>query len=177
MDDIQAILFDEQTIDEKVQEIAGRISKDYAGKELILICILKGAAVFTADLMRRLTLPVTVEFVQAASYGASTTSSKTITVKKDLDTDIKGKHVLLVDTIIDTGQTLYHLFAMLRERGPASLKAVALLDKRTRRTIPVPIAYSGFEITDAFVVGYGTDYGGKYRNLPYVAVLKPSIVE
>jgi len=177
MDDIQSILFDEETINEKVREIAGRISRDYAGKELILVCILKGAAVFTADLMRRLTLPVTVEFVQAASYGASTTSSKTITMKKNLDVDIKGKHVLMVDTIIDTGGTLNHLFALFRERGPASLKAVALLDKKARRTIPVPIAYSGFEIPDAFVIGYGADYGEKYRNLPYVAVLKPSSVE
>lgn len=174
-DDIQEILFDERMIEEKVQDIAGRISRDYAGKELVLICILKGAVVFTADLIRRLTVPVTVEFVQAASYGASTTSSKTILMKKDLDADIKGKHVLLVDMIIDTGQTLDHLFTLLRERGPASMQAVALLDKRARRTLPVPVAYAGFEIPDAFVVGYGADYGEKYRNLPCVAVLKPPV--
>jgi len=173
-DDIQEILFDERRIEEKVRDLAGRISRDYAGKELVLICVLKGAAIFTADLMRRLTVPVTVEFVQAASYGASTTSSETITIKNDLDADIKGKHVLLVDTIIDTGETLNHLFTLFRERGPASIQAVALLDKKARRSIPVPIAYSGFEIPDAFVVGYGTDFGGKYRNLPYVAVLNPA---
>ena len=173
-DDIQTILFDEQAVDEMVRKIAGSISKDYAGKELVLVCILKGAAVFTADLMRRLPLSVTVEFVQAASYGTSTTSSKTITIKKDLDTDIKGKHVLLIDTIIDTGETLNHLFTLLGERGSANLKAVVLLDKKTRRTIPVPVAYSGFDIPDTFVVGYGMDYGEKYRNLPYIAVLKPS---
>jgi len=175
MNNIQAILFDEQTIAEKVLEIADRISRDYAGKELVLVCILKGAVVFTADLMRRLTLSVTVEFVQAASYGASTSSSRTITIKKDLDIDIKGRHVLLVDTIVDTGETLERLFRKFAEREPASLKAVALLDKKSRRTIGIPIAYGGFVIPDKFVVGYGMDCGEKYRNLPYIAVINSEL--
>ncbi len=171
MTEIQETLFDEQTISEKVRELADQISKDYAGKDLVLVCILKGAAVFSADLLRHISLPVTAEFVQAASYGASTTSSRTIIIKKDIGTDIKGKHVLLVDTIIDTGDTLDCLFKKFSERGPASLKIVALLDKRSRRIVDVPIAYLGFEIPDKFVVGYGMDYGEKYRDLPYIAVV------
>lgn len=174
MEDIQEILFDEQTIIEKVQEIAVRISEDYAGKEIVLICILKGAAVFTADLMRRLTLPVTVEFVQAASYGASTTSSKKIAVENDGEIDISGKHVLLVDAIIDTGKTMDCLFKKFGARNPATLNAVVLLDKKSRRTAEITMSYIGFEIPDKFVVGYGMDHGEKYRNLPYITALKPA---
>ena len=172
MADIQEILIDDTAIAEKVREIAARISADYAGKELVLICILKGAAVFTADLMRHLSIPVTVEFVQAASYGASTTSSKKISVEKYGEIDISGKHALFVDTIIDTGETMAVLFSAFAGRGPASLKAVTLLDKRSRRTANVSIGYSGFEIPDKFVVGYGMDYEEKHRNLPYIAVIK-----
>jgi hypoxanthine phosphoribosyltransferase len=172
MTDVQEMLFDEHTIADKVREIAARISADYAGKELVMICILKGAAVFTADLMRHLALPVTVEFIQAASYGASTTSSKNIAVVKCGEIDISGKHVLLVDAIIDTGETMACLFNAFVKRGPASLKAVALLDKRSRRTANVSVKYCGFEIPDKFVVGYGMDYGEKHRNLPYIAVIK-----
>lgn len=165
------ILFDEAAIAGKVRELAGRISRDYAGKELVLVCILKGAAVFTADLMRGITIPVSVEFLQAASYGASTTSSRNIMIKKDLDCDIEGKHVLLVDTIIDTGETMYFLLKKFADRRPASLRAAALLDKRCRRMVDVPVAYIGFEIPDTFVVGYGMDYGERYRNLPSIAKL------
>ena len=172
LSDIEEILFDEQTITEKVRELAVQISKDYAGKELVLVCILKGAAVFAADLMRHLSLKVTVEYLQAASYGLSATSSRTITIKKDIETDIHGKHVLLVDTIVDTGATLACLFKKLWERGPASLDAVTLLDKKSRRTVAVPLAYCGFEIPDKFVVGYGMDRGELHRNLPYIATLK-----
>jgi len=172
LSDIEEILFDEQTITEKVRELAAWISKDYAGKELVLVCILKGAAVFTADLMRHLSLKVTVEYLQAASYGSSATSSRAITIKKDIEGDIQGKHVLLVDTIVDTGATLACLFNKLGERGPASLNAVTLLDKKSRRTVPVPLAYRGFEIPDKFVVGYGMDLGERHRNLPYIATLK-----
>lgn len=173
MNDVQEILFDEHAIAEKVREIAARISADYAGKELVLICILKGAAVFTADLMRHLTVPVTVEFVQAASYGASTTSSKKIIAGRPAEIDISGKHVLLVDTIVDTGNTMDCLFTLFRAQQPSTLKAVVLLDKRTRRTADITISYTGFEIPDKFVVGYGMDHAGKYRNLPYITALKP----
>ncbi|HEY6012130.1 MAG TPA: hypoxanthine phosphoribosyltransferase [Nitrospirota bacterium] len=172
LEDIEEILFDEQAIKEKVRELAASIAKDYAGKELVLVCILKGAAVFTADLMRHLSMKVTIEYIQAASYGSSTISSRAIIIKKDLESDIRGKDVLLVDTIIDTGATLERLFSLLRERGPASLNAVVLLDKKSRRASGVRFAYRGFEIADRFVVGYGMDFGEKYRNLPYIAALR-----
>ena len=174
MDDIQEILLDDQAINAKILEIAARISTDYAGKELVLICVLKGAAVFTADLMRHLPFPVILEFVQAASYGASTTSSKKIAIENAGEIDVSDKHVLLVDTIIDTGKTMDCLFNTFGTRNPASLKAVVLLDKKSRRTADIRIAYIGFEIPDTFVVGYGLDHGEKYRNLPYIAALKPA---
>ncbi len=170
--EIQEILFDEQTIQCKVGELAERISADYADKELLLVCILKGAAIFVADLMRHITIPVTIEFIQASSYGAGTISSKEVTISNDRELDISGRHVLLVDTIIDTGETMACMLRMFAERGPASLKAVALLDKRSRRTKDVPLSYIGFEIPDQFVVGYGMDYAGRYRNLPSIAVLQ-----
>ena len=172
MIEIQEILFDEQTLARKVKELADSISRDYAGKDLLLVSILKGAVVFTADLMRRLSIPVTVDFICASSYGMSTESSQKIHLKKDLDTDIKGKHVLLVDTIVDTGETLDFLMKMLSERKPASLKAVTLLDKKSRRTVEVSLAYCGYEIPDKFVVGYGLDCAQQYRNLPYIAIVK-----
>lgn len=174
MIEVQEILFDEETISRKVKELAGRISRDYAGKELFLISILKGAFIFTGDLMRSLTIPVAVDFICASSYGMSTESSRKVTIKKDLDADIRGKHVILVDTIIDTGETLDCLMKMFAERKPASLQAAVLLDKKSRRTVEVPLKYLGFEIPDKFVVGYGLDYAQEYRNLPYIGVVKAS---
>jgi hypoxanthine phosphoribosyltransferase len=175
MDENLEILFDEQTIEQKVAELAAQISHDYAGKELVLVCILKGAALFTADLSRHLAIAATLDFVQVSSYGSSTVSSKTITVKKDVDVDIRGKNVLLVDGIIDTGDTLMHLLERYKSRGPASIKVVTLLDKHSRRTADVPIDYRGFEVPDVFVVGYGMDFGEKHRNLPYIAILKKDL--
>jgi hypoxanthine phosphoribosyltransferase len=174
MIEIQEILFDEQAITRKVKELAARISLDYAGKNPLLVSVLKGAAVFTADLMRLVTIPVTVDFICASSYGTSTQSTRDVTISKDLDTDINGKHVLLVDTIIDAGWTASFLMKKFSERKPASLKIVALLDKKSRRTADVQIAYRGFEIPDKFVVGYGLDFAQQYRNLPYIAVVKIS---
>jgi hypoxanthine phosphoribosyltransferase len=173
MDENLEILFDEQAIEQRVAELAAQISHDYEGKDLVLVCILKGAALFTADLSRHLTIPVTLDFVHVSSYGNATVSSRTITVKKDIDTDIRGKNVLLVDGIIDTGGTITFLIEQCRERGPASLKVVTLLDKHSRRTADFPIDYRGFEVPDIFVVGYGMDCGEKYRNLPYIAKLDP----
>jgi len=167
------ILFDERTIEQRILELAAQISRDYAGKELLLVCILKGAAIFITDLARRITIPAMLEFVQVSSYGRRTVSSRTVTVTKDIGSDIGGKHVLLVDGIIDTGTTMDFLLNRYRGRGPASLKVAVLLDKQSRRTVDVPIAYRGFEIQDQFVVGYGMDYGEKYRNLPYIAALNP----
>jgi hypoxanthine phosphoribosyltransferase len=172
MIEIQEILFDEQTIERKVRDLAGNISRDYAGKDLLLVSILKGAFVFSADLMRLITIPVTVDFLHVSSYGMSTESSRKITIRKDLDLDIKGKHVLLVDTIIDTGETTSLLLKLFSERKPASLRISALLDKKSRRTTDVRIDYRGFEIPDKFVVGYGLDCAQQYRNLPYIAAVR-----
>jgi len=172
MIEIGEILFDEKAIAVKVRELAALVSRDYAGKELVLVSILKGAVVFTADFMRLVDVPVTVDFICASSYGLSMESSREIRIKKDLDTDIRGKEVLLVDTIVDTGETLACLIKKLSERGPASLRTVALLDKRSRRTVDVPIEYRGYEIPDQFVVGYGMDCGERFRNLPYIAVVR-----
>jgi len=172
MIEIREILFDERTISKKVKELADRISNDYAEKDLVLVCILKGAVVFTADLMRCLSIPVVIDFVRAASYGASTSPSRGIVITKDIETDIKGKYVLLIDTIIDTGETLDCLLKKFRERGPLGLETVVLVDKKPRRTVEVPLAYKGFEIPDRFVVGYGVDCAEQYRNLPYIAAVE-----
>ena len=175
MNKIAEILFDERTIEKKVKELSDRISRDYAGREPLLVSILKGAIVFTADLMRSLTIPATIEFVQASSYGDATVSSRKIVMKKDVDADvIKGKDVILVDCIIDTGDTMDYVMKRLREKGPSSLEAVVLLDKISRRIVNVPVKYIGFEIPDRFVVGYGLDYAQRYRSLPYIAVIKQS---
>lgn len=172
MSEIEAILFDEKTIERRARELAAAISKDYAGRELVLVCILKGAVVFTADLMRYLSIPTTIEFIQASSYGDAAVSSRMITMKKDIDVDVKGKDVLLVDCIIDTGDTMAYVMERFREKGPASLEAVVLLDKRPRRRVDVAVKYIGYEIPDRFVVGYGLDYAQQYRYLPYIAALK-----
>jgi hypoxanthine phosphoribosyltransferase len=173
-DDDLEILFDEQALEQKVLELAAQISRDYAGKDLLLVCILKGAAIFFADLARRLTIPAMLEFAQASSYGSGTVSQRVVTVTKDIASDIRGRHVLLVDGIIDTGTTMDFLLKRYRARGPASLKVAVLLDKHAHRTIAVPIGYRGFEIPDRFVVGYGMDSGEQYRNLPYIAAVKAS---
>jgi len=172
MIEIQEILYDEPAIQAKVKELAAQIARDYAGKDLVLICILKGAVMFMADLMRRIPFPVTIDFIRVSSYGMSTTAAREIGVKKDIEIDVRGRHVLLVDTIIDTGETLALLFKRFPEKGPASLEAVVLLDKKPRRTAEVRVKYRGFEIPDLFVVGYGVDCAEQYRNLPYVAAIK-----
>lgn len=171
MIEIQEILFDERAIQTKVGELAAQIASDYAGKDLVLICILKGGVMFMADLMRRIPFPVTIDFICASSYGMSTTAAREIRIKKDMEVDVRGRHVLLVDTIVDTGETLTFLFKRLSEKEPASLEAAVLLDKKTRRTAEVRLMYRGFEIPDRFVVGYGVDCAEQYRNLPYVAAI------
>lgn len=170
--EIQEILLTEQAIRTRVNELAAQISKDYAGRDLILVSILRGAMVFTADLMRGIEFPVTVDFVHASSYGMGTESTREIRIKKDIETDIAGRHVLLVDCIIDTGETLDCLLKRYAYRKPASIKTVVLLDKRSRRTVDVSLDYIGFVIPDKFVVGYGVDCGEQYRNLRYVAAVK-----
>ena len=172
MIEIQEILFNERAVQTKVGELAAQIATDYAGKDLLLICILKGAVVFMADLMRLIPNPVTIDFICASSYGMSTTAAREIQIKKDIEIDVRGRHVLLVDTIIDTGETLACLFKRFAEKGSASLEAVVLLDKKPRRTAEVRLMYRGFEIPDRVVVGYGVDCAEQYRNLPYVAAIK-----
>ncbi|MCR4426816.1 MAG: hypoxanthine phosphoribosyltransferase [Firmicutes bacterium] len=171
-DDIQEVIVSKEQIDEKVGALGRQISQDYEGSELLLVCILKGALVFTADLMRSITVPIHTDFMAVTSYGAATRSSGVVKIVKDLDIPIEGKHVLIVEDIIDTGLTLNYLLSNLRSRKPASVRVCTLLDKPERREVPITPDYNGFSIPDRFVVGYGLDYREKYRNLPFVGVLK-----
>lgn len=175
--DIAQVLLTQEQIAVRVAELGAQISVDYAGKELMLICILKGANIFLADLARQITLPLSYDFVAVSSYGADTKSSGVVRILKDLDESVESKHVLVVEDIVDTGLTLRlsYLLENLRSRRAASVKVCTLLDKPSRRRMDVPVDYHGFQVEDRFVVGYGLDYGGKYRNLPYVGVLKPEI--
>lgn len=166
------VMISEEEINAKVCELAQQINEEYAGKEIHLVVILKGSVFFACELAKRITLPVTLDFMSVSSYGDGMVSAGKITVKKELDEDISGKHVLIVEDIIDSGNTLYHLKKLLLARNPESLKIVTLLDKPDRRTVEVEADYTGFEIPDLFVVGYGLDYAQKYRNLPYIGVVK-----
>lgn len=169
------ILLSEDEIRAKVAELGKWISRDYEGKELLVIGILKGAMIFLADLVRYITVPVGFDFMAVSSYGSSTKSSGAVRILKDLDRSIEGRHVLIVEDIIDTGLTLNYLVDNLKSRGPASLKICTLLDKPSRREAPVEIDYNGFSIPDEFVVGYGLDYNERYRNFPYIMVLSPRV--
>jgi hypoxanthine phosphoribosyltransferase len=165
------ILLDAEAIQGRVAELGAEVSADYAGRDLLLIGVLKGAVFFMADLMRKLTIPCEVDFMAISSYGASTDSSGVVRILKDLDINIEGRHVLVVEDIIDSGLTLSYLMRNLESREPATLEVCALLTKPDRREIEVPVRYVGFEIPNRFVIGYGLDFGERYRNLPYVAVL------
>ena len=173
--DIERILITEEEIQAKVKELGERISCDYEGKELVLVGVLKGAAVFLSDLIRHITIPVTYDFVAISSYGMTTSTSGVVRIVKDLDESVESKHVLIVEDIVDTGLTLKYLIEFLRSRDVASLKVCALLDKPSRRKVEVPLHYVGFTVPDVYLVGYGLDYNQKYRNLPYVGVLKPEV--
>jgi len=172
MSDKINVLFSEETVDEKIRELGEKISKDYEGKELHLICVLRGGSFFMCELSKRITVPVTIDFMSVSSYGQGTTSSGNIKIVKDLDDTIAGKHVLVVEDIIDSGRTLSHLLELLESRRPESLALCTLLDKPDRRVVEVDVDYTGFEIPDLFVVGYGLDYAQKYRNLPYIGVVE-----
>ena len=169
--DIAEVLVSEEAIRAKVAELGRRISDDYEGEELLLIGLLRGSIVFLSDLMRRLTIPVRLDFIGIQSYGLSTESGA-VRLVMDLETDISERHVLVVEDIVDTGKTLSYLVQNLKARQPASLRMCALLDKPDRRQVPIKVDYVGFEIPDKFVVGYGLDFAEGYRNLPYVGVLK-----
>ncbi len=173
--DIQETLFSEEELKTRVEEIARQIERDYEGKEVMLIGVLRGSFVFMADLCRAIRLPCTLDFMAVSSYGSGTTSSGQVQITKDLSEDITGRHIIVVEDILDTGNTLFYLLNLLQHRHPASIKLCALLDKPDRRTKPVHADYSGFTIPDAFVVGYGLDYAEKYRNLPYIGILKPEV--
>ena len=176
--DIDHILVSEEQLKTRVAELGAQISKDYAGKDLLLVSILKGAVVFMADLMRAVSIPCGIDFMVVSSYGgANTSSTGLVKIIKDLDADLSGKDVLIVEDILDTGVTLSKLKPMLGLRNPASIRIAAILDKPTRRKADIHADYLGFEVPDEFVVGYGLDYDEKYRNLPYVGVLKPEVYQ
>lgn len=173
--DIGRVLASEETLEKTIRRLAAQISQDHVGKEVLLIGILKGAFIFLADLARHLTIPHTVDFMSLSSYGATATTSGEVRIIMDLRTFIRDKHTIIVEDIIDTGHTLLYLQQLLGARQPASLRTCVLLSKPDRRTVTVPIDYLGLEIPDDWVVGYGLDYAERYRTLPYIAVLKPSV--
>lgn len=166
------VLIEEEKLNERIAELGAQISSDYEGEEVCLICILKGSVFFTCELAKRITVPVTLDFMSVSSYGASTVSSGVIQVKKDLDESIENKNIIVIEDIIDTGRTLKYLLEELKKRGPKSLKLCTMLDKPDRRVVDVSTDYTGFEIPDEFVVGYGLDYAQRYRNLPYIGILE-----
>ncbi|HET8651376.1 MAG TPA: hypoxanthine phosphoribosyltransferase [Gaiellaceae bacterium] len=168
---ISEILIEEEALRERIAELGAEVSADYAGKDLLLVGVLKGAVFFMADLMRHITVPCEVDFMAISSYGASTDSSGVVRILKDLDETIEGRNVLVVEDIIDSGLTLSYLTRTLGARNPASLEICALLTKPERREVDVPVRYTGFEIPNRFVVGYGLDFAERYRNLRYVGVL------
>ncbi len=172
MEDNVKVLISEEEVTKRIEELAAQISQDYAGEELHLICILKGSVFFTCALASRITVPVTMDFMSVSSYGNETVSSGRIKILKDLDDPIKDKNVLVIEDIIDSGRTLSYLLSYLQTREPKSLKLCTLLDKPSRREIPVEVDYIGKQIPDLFVVGYGLDYAQRYRNLPYVGVIE-----
>src|SRR5579862_4504382 len=168
------VLIDAETLQNRIRELGEEITADYAGRELLLVGVLKGAVFFMADLMRTIGVPCEVDFMAISSYGAATDSSGVVRILKDLDINIEGRHVLVVEDIIDSGLTLSYLLRNLESREPATLEICALLTKPDRREIDVPVRYVGFEIPNKFVIGYGLDFAERYRNLPYVGVLDPA---
>lgn len=176
-DDIAQVLLTEEQIDARVRELGKQISKDYEGKELVLVGVLKGAAIFLADLVRAIEIPVSFDFVAISSYGADSRSSGVVRIIKDLDESVVSKHVLVVEDIVDTGWTLRlsYLLENLRSRKAASVRVATLLDKPSRRQMGIQLDYNGFVVEDKYVVGYGLDYDGEYRSLPFIGVLKPEV--
>ena len=165
-------LIAEQDVDKRIKEIGEQISRDYEGKEVHLICVLKGGSFFLCELAKRITVPVSLDFMSVSSYGGGTKSSGVVKIVKDLDEPIEGKDVIIVEDIIDSGRTLSYLLSMMKDRKPNSLRLCTLLDKPSRRVVEVNVDYTAFEIPDEFVVGYGLDYDQRYRNLPYIGVVK-----
>lgn len=173
--DIQEVLFSQEQLNTRVHEIAQEIQRDYEGKEIMLISVLRGSFIFMADLCRAIDIPCTLDFMSVSSYGKGTTSSGQVQITKDLSEDISGRHIIVVEDILDSGNTLSYLLKILANRHPASIRLCTLLDKPERRVKQVDVHYCGFTIPDAFVVGYGLDYAERYRNLPYIGILKPEV--
>ncbi len=171
-DDVAEILITQEEIEERTRQLGQQISQDYEGQDLLLVCVLKGAITFIADLMREITIPHAIDFMAISSYGASTESSGVVRILKDLDTNIEGRNVLIVEDIIDTGRTLKYITRNLETRHPRTLRICTLLNKPSRREIEITVDYVGFEIPNKFVIGYGLDFGEIYRSLPYIGVLK-----
>lgn len=176
-EDIESILIDRNAIQARIKEMAARIEKDYKGESIVMICILRGASVFFCDLVRELDLDVRFEFMSVSSYGAGTTSSGEVRIVKDINAPLAGRNVIIVEDIIDSGNTLSYLKRLLEQRNPKSLKICALLDKPSRRKVELQGDYVGFTVEDKFLVGYGLDYAEKYRNLKDIGVLKPEIYQ
>ena len=174
-DDILRVLYSEEELEAKCAELGAQISKDYEGKNLLLVSVLKGAVVFMTDLMRHITVPCSIDFMVVSSYGSGVKTSGVVKIVKDLDADLAGKDLLIVEDILDTGMTLHYLKQLLEDRNPNSIRIATLLDKPERRRAAVRADYVGYQVPDEFVVGYGLDYDEKYRNLPYVGILKPEV--
>ena len=175
--DIERVLLTEEQLRQRVKELGAQISADYVGRDPVLISVLRGSFVFMADLARQIQPYCRVDFMAVSSYGSGTASSGQVNILKDLSDSIEGKDIIVVEDILDSGNTLFYLMQVLQARHPASIKLCTLLDKPSRRTKPIQADYSGFEVPDAFVVGYGLDYDEKYRNLPYIGILKPQVYE
>jgi hypoxanthine phosphoribosyltransferase len=173
--DVEEVLLDEPAIQRRVRELAIELTADYADRDPVLVSVLKGSLVFLADLMRGMEMPVSIDLMEVSSYGSGTETSGQVRIIKDLSKPIEGRHVIVVEDIIDTGLTLNYLLRYLADKGPASVRVVCLLDKPARRMAEIQIDYRGFSIPDRFVIGYGLDYHERYRNLPYIGVLKPSV--
>ena len=166
------VMLTEEEVDDRIKEIGQRISEDYAGRQVHLICVLKGGSFFLCELAKRITVPVSLDFMSVSSYGGDTKSSGIVKIIKDLDESIKDKDVIVIEDIVDSGRTLSYLMELLQQRGPKSLALCTLLDKPDRRVIDVKVDYTGFQIPDEFVVGYGLDYDQRYRNLPFIGVVE-----
>lgn len=175
LNDIERVLISEEEIKNKIAEMGAEISKDYEGKNLLVISVLKGAAVFMADIIRQITVPIQIDFMAASSYGAGTNTKGSVKIIKDLDIDVSGYDILIVEDILDSGITLSNLIKVLESRHARSIQICALLTKPARRKVEVPLKYEGFVVPDEFVVGYGLDYAEKYRNLPFIGVLKEEV--
>jgi len=175
--DIQEILFSEEILTKRIKELAGEINKDYKGKNLVVVGILKGSVIFAAELIKNISVHCEIDFMAVSSYGSSTETSGVVRILKDLDNNIEGKDILVVEDIVDTGVTLTYLLKYLKARKANSIEIIALLNKQARRTSDLEVKYIGFEVPDGFIVGYGIDYAEKYRNLPFIGILKPEVYE